>query len=63
MDQVVMVDPVHRDIKEADDVADEDGPFMHQGVGIGTLWALQLQHHDGEDDGDHTIGEGLQPSR
>ena len=32
MEEVMVIDPVHGDIEEADDVADEDRPLVQQGL-------------------------------
>jgi len=58
--QVMVVVPVNADVDEAQHVAQEHWPQRQQ---VGQLFAVRhfdLQHHDGDDDGEHTIAEGFE---
>jgi hypothetical protein len=60
MDEMVMVDPVDRGEGERDEIeaqCGENGAQTGEAVLVGDL---ELEHHDGDDDGDDSIGEGLE---
>ena len=57
-----MVVPEDADIDVAEDVRDEHRDIRLQRGEIGAVRDADLQHHDGDDDGDDTIGEGLEAS-
>ena len=61
MKHVVVVIPIDTKIDEAQDVAQEYGDQGHQSLDALTVGHLQLQHHDGDDDGDHAIAERFKP--
>jgi hypothetical protein len=59
MDEVVVVNPVNADESEGDEVESEsrkDGPEALDAV---LMRDLELKHHDGDDDGDDSVGEGF----
>ncbi len=61
IEQVVVVVPVDRHVGEADDIGEESRPKLRQRRKILAMGRLQLQNHDGDDDGDHAIRKRLQP--
>jgi len=60
-DEAVVIDPVDRDVRErkAIDQQRRDDPMKRRKTA--QCGHLQLQHHDGDDDGDNTVGEGFEP--
>src|SRR3569832_2040772 len=58
---VVMVAPVDPDIDEAERIEQQRPPRLRQRVERHAMRRLQVQHHDGDDDGDHAIAERLDP--
>src|SRR4051812_46891987 len=62
MQHVMVIVPVDADVDEAQHVAHEDGDQRCQGGYAVPVRNLQLEHHDGDDDGYHAIAERLQPS-
>src|SRR5262245_45543308 len=61
MQHMVVVIPIDAKIDEAQHVAQEDGDHGHQRLNALALGHLHLQHHDGDEDGDHAITERFQP--
>ena len=59
---MVMVVPVDADVDEAQHIAQEDRQQRPQVGEGGPVRDLQLEHHDGDDDGDDAVAEGFQPS-
>jgi hypothetical protein len=57
MQHVMVVIPVDADVKEAQDVAEEDGQQWSQLLQVASMWYLHLQHHDRNDDCYHSITE------
>src|SRR5262249_38818587 len=57
---VMMVVPVDREIDEAEHVAEEMRSRAYQRRPVGAMRQLQLQHHDGDDDGDDAVAESRQ---
>src|ERR1041385_603696 len=57
MNQMVMVGPVDAQDDEAEDIGDEDGHDWQHGIPVGSLWNAQLQHHDGDENGDDAVAE------
>src|SRR5436305_648510 len=55
--QVVVVVPVDADEGEAEQVAQEHGDQRPERGQVRPRWYLELQHHDGDDDGDHAVAE------
>jgi hypothetical protein len=61
MQQMMMVVPVDPDVDEAQDIAQENrdqGYERAQGLAVRDF---ELQHHDGDDDGDDAVAEGFNP--
>jgi len=58
---MVMVVPVNTYINKADDIADKDRIKRQQRSDTIVMIArhFYLQHHDGDDNSDNTIAEGL----
>jgi hypothetical protein len=54
---VVVIVPVDRQIDEAHDIRHKARGHAHEGRHIGTVRYPQLQHHDGDQDGDDAITE------
>src|SRR5665647_72089 len=68
--RVVVVVPVDGDEHEAQDVTEEhrdetgvDEITEDRDVCFAECRGAELQHHDGDDDGEHAIAEGFQPVR
>jgi hypothetical protein len=57
--QVVMIVPVDSDVDEAEHVCEQDWKEWAQGGYVAAVGNVEFQHHDGEDDGEHSIAEGL----
>ena len=60
VDEVVMIDPVDADEGKGDEIEaqrGENGAEAGEAVLVGDL---QLEHHDGDDDGDDSVGEGFE---
>jgi hypothetical protein len=62
VEHVMMIVPVDADEDEAQDVAEEDRQQRPQFVQAVAMRHPELQHHDRDDDRDHTIAERFQPS-
>jgi hypothetical protein len=58
---VVMVVPIDTEIDEAQNVAEEHGDQRQQRLDAFAVGHLHLQHHDGDDDGDHAVAESFKP--
>jgi hypothetical protein len=61
MEQVMMIDPHDRDHKETEQIAEELRGQAAQGGEGGIAGDFELQHHDGDDDGDHAVTESFEP--
>ena len=62
MDEMVVVNPIDPDKAEGDEIEAERG---ENGVEAGEavlVGNLELKHHDGDDDGDDSVGEGFEAS-
>ena len=58
---VMVVVPVDAEVDEAQHVAEEHGHERPSAARSVAVRHLQLQHHDGDDDGDHAVAERLEP--
>ena len=62
-----MADPVHPGQDEADHEGHQRRPELGQGLGegvaLGELGDVDLQDQQGDDDGEHPIGQGEDPGR
>src|SRR5919109_2512303 len=61
-EQMMMVVPVDRDIQEAEHIREKGGRNGDEGAQIRPMRGFELQHHDGDDDCDHTVAESFQPA-
>src|ERR687892_1416357 len=61
MKHVVVVVPIDTKVDEAQNVAQEYRDQWHQSLDAFAVGHLHLQHHDGDDDGDHAITERFKP--
>src|SRR4029450_5102554 len=61
MKHVVVVIPIDTQVDEAQHVAQEDGDHWHQSLEALAVGHLHLQHHDGDEDGDHAITDRFKP--
>src|ERR1700736_4346648 len=60
---MMMIDPVDSDDDEAQDVGKKGRPHLRQGSWCRIVRGLQLQNHDGNENGDHAIAERFDPVR
>ena len=60
MEHVVMVVPVNAHEDEAEDICQEHRQHRRERRRIDAVRHLHLEHHDGDDDGDHAVGERLE---
>src|SRR5208282_3152436 len=49
-----------RDENEADQIDQEGRPELEQRGRLSALRRFQIEHHDGDDDGDDAVGESLE---
>src|SRR5215211_6122322 len=61
MKHVVVVIPIDTKIDEAQNIAQEYGDQGYKSFNALAVRHLHLQHHDGDDDGYHTITERFKP--
>ncbi len=59
MEHMVVVVPIDAQINEAQDVAQEQGNQRPEGLEIMAARDFQLQNHNRDDDGNHTVTEGF----
>ena len=59
-DEVMMVVPIDAHIDEAQYVGKEHGQERFEGFKGDILRHVQIQHHDGDDDGQYTVAKGFQ---
>lgn len=57
--QVMMIVPVDADIGETENIAEKHGQQIDQCAKRGVMGYFHFQHHDGEDNGDDGVAEGL----
>ncbi len=58
---MVMIDPVDSDDDQAQDIGKKGRPHFRQGSGRRIVRGLQLQNHDGNENGDGAIAERFEP--
>ena len=59
----MVVHPINRDDEEAQRIAQEYRPEIDERGEAATDRCFEIEHHDGDDDRDHAVGEGLEPAR
>ncbi|HWX27017.1 MAG TPA: hypothetical protein VNZ53_06210 [Steroidobacteraceae bacterium] len=57
---MVVIVPIDADVDEAQYVTQEVGDQGCERIDVGAARHLELQHHDGDDDGDDAIAEGFE---
>ena len=57
-----MIVPVYCNIQKAEDIAEKGGCKGDECAQIRPVRRLQLEHHDRDNDGDHTVAECFQPA-
>src|SRR5512146_1617852 len=62
MQHMVVVVPIDANVNEAQHVAQEYRDQWHESIDALAAGHLQLQHHAGDDDGDHAIAERFEPA-
>ena len=62
VDEVVVVDPVDAGLDEAEEIDGEEREEGVEAVEVGDVFGgdVELEHHDGDDDGDDSVGEGFE---
>ena len=58
---MMMIDPVDRDDNEAQDIGEKSRPHPCQGSWTGIMRRLQLQNHDGNENGHNAVAERFDP--
>jgi hypothetical protein len=61
MHQVVVIDPVNAGEGEGEQVDGERGQDGDEAGEAEVVRNLEIEHHDGDDDGDDAVGEGFEP--
>ena len=61
VDEQVVIDPVDAGEGEGEQIDEEDGKDGVEAGGAALVRNFELEHHDGDDDGEHAVGEGLKP--
>lgn len=59
MNHVVVVVPVNSDVNEAENVAEKYWQERFDGFELRAMWNFEFEHHDGDDDGEYTVGKRL----
>ena len=57
-----MVDPVNANAGEGDEIEAQGGENGAKAGDAVFMWDFELEHHDGDDDGDDSVGEGFEAS-
>jgi hypothetical protein len=60
MDQVVVIDPINASESKGDQIEAERGENGAKAGEAVLAGNLEFQHHDGDDDRDHSVGEGFE---
>jgi hypothetical protein len=62
VDEVMVVDPVDAGLNEAEEIDGEEWGEGDKAVEVRNFFArdVELEHHDGDDDGDDSVGEGFE---
>ena len=60
---MMMIDPIDGDDDEAQDIGKKGRPHLCQGSWCRIVRGLQLQNHDGNENGDNAIAERFDPVR
>src|SRR5207302_4685653 len=63
VNEIMMIDPVDSDDDEAQDIGKKGWPHLRQGSWRRIVRRLQLQNHDGNENGDNAIAECFDPVR
>jgi hypothetical protein len=63
VNEMMMIDPVDSDDDEAQDIGKKGWPHLRQGSWRRIVRRLQLQNHDGNENGDDAIAECFDPVR
>jgi hypothetical protein len=61
MNEMMMIHPVNRDDDEAEDIGKKSRPHFGQGRRTRIVRGLQLQDHNGNENGEDAIAEGFDP--
>ena len=59
LDKMMMIVPIDAEVDETQHLAEKNRNQRAQGRRVRAERRPQLQHHDGDDDGDHAITEGF----
>ncbi len=62
MNEMVVVNPIDPDKAEGDEIEAERGENGAEAGDAVLMGNLQFEHHDGDDDGDDSVGEGFEAS-
>ena len=63
MDEEMVIDPIDAGEGEGEDVDEEDGKDGMDAGDAVRMRDLELEHHDGDDDGEDAVREGLEAGR
>src|SRR5262245_4075551 len=61
VEQMMVVVPVDADVHETQHVTEKDREQRAERVELAPMRRPHFEHHDGDDDGDHAVAEGLEP--
>ncbi len=58
-----MVDPVDAGLDEAEEIDEDERDCLAEGIEVGYFFAgdMELEDHDGDDDGDNAVGKCFEP--
>ena len=60
VEQMVVIVPVDPDVDEAEDVREEERENREECREIIAMRDTKLEHHDGDENGNHAVAEGLE---